>query len=111
MSVRISFQGMPHSNAIENYVRSKIEKIHKFIHDEQSPHNFEMHLKAHPNHAHQEVSMFIKAKALSLNAKEEGVDIYLVIDGVIDKVVSLLKKEYAKIRDSHRVSEKDKFFK
>jgi len=102
MNVKVSFQGMESSLALESYAKKKCEKIEEFLKNISSPHDYQIHLISHSNHAHQEVSINLRAKELHLSTKAEGVDSYLVIDEAMDKLASLVKKEKEKVRDSHR---------
>jgi ribosomal subunit interface protein len=93
---------MEHSLAIENYAKKKSEKIDTFLKSISEPHDYEFHLSSHPNHAHQEISIHLKSKSLTLTVVAEGVDSYLIMDEASEKLISLVKKEKEKIRDSHR---------
>ena len=95
---------MEHSTALENHARKKTEKLAEFLQEERTPSNIEFHLACHPNHAHQEVSIHLQTKNLRLNTEAEGVDGYAIIDVAIDKMITLVKKNKEKMRDSHRQS-------
>jgi ribosomal subunit interface protein len=108
MNFKINFQGMEHSLALENYATKKAEKLMEFLQKEQTPPGFEFHLVCHPNHAHQEVTLHLRAKHFKLNTTAEGTDSYVVLDVAVDKMITLIKKEKEKIRDAHRKAPSEK---
>lgn len=102
MSFKISFQGMPHSIALENYAREKMAKIAKLLGENISPLLFDFHLKSHTERAHQEALLNLQVKQIHLSVTSEDKDMYLAIDETVSKIINLLKKEKAKISSKKR---------
>lgn len=93
MHKRITFRSMDHSNAIENYINKKIEKIKKFFKREPQPiyidiilelnrekHAFKIECKLHSVHYH-------------LITHGQGPDIYLMIDNAISKMIKDISRK------------------
>lgn len=106
---------MPHSDALDAHARERIEKITHFFKPEELEHQplaIELFLNAesaHKRHHHAEIH--IKHALLHSTTTAEGNDMYIVIDNVVDKLISMIKKEKAKQQDKmHKVkTEKQQF--
>ncbi len=111
MRFKISFQGMPHSAAIETYAKKKVNKLSDLLKKDNDPHEIEFHLKSHPNNAHQEVVIHLRSDNLNLNAKSELPDMYFAIDDAVEIITQQVKKLREKMRDKSRkgMNEKRKF--
>lgn len=89
MEKRISFQNMEHSDPLEAHARQKLEKINEILTngEEPSPFFVEIWLKAHKTHPHHGVELHLKLQDLDFHAHDEGVDMYVMIDNTIDKII------------------------
>lgn len=114
MKVAISFQQMEHSDALENYVIEKLEKISELLKNEdQRPLHVDVFLKARKQHPHHEVEIHLKAAHFSIDAHDEEPDMYIAIDKTVDRIIGMIKKQKSKLKDKmHRPeTEKTKFYK
>ena len=105
---------MEHSDALENHVIEKLEKVSELLKNEdQRPIHVDVFLKAHKQHPHHAVEIHLKAAHFSIDAHDEEPDMYLAVDRAIDRMVSMIKKEKSKLKDKiHRPeTEKAKFYK
>jgi putative sigma-54 modulation protein len=113
MNIKISFHHMPHSDALENHAREKLVKLKTLFKrsDDQSPLNVDLSLHAHPNHAHHEAELHVRGNGHDFSAKDEGPDLYAIVDIIIDRVVSQAKKEKERSGDKkHRVENEKTLF-
>lgn len=110
MQIKITFQGMDHSEAIENYATEKLAKVSEMLADSEwkKPMHMEIWLKANKQHAHHKAELHLKTPQFDLNTHYEEPDMYKSIDNVTDKMVRLLKKEKSKIKDKQHKAETDK---
>lgn len=108
MEIKVNFQGMESSKAEENHAIEKMQKVVKLIKEQWSPCRSEVHLKSHPNHAHQEVVIHVKGKNLDLSTSCQDPDMYKAVEMCVDKMVLLVKKEKDKTADKHKKVQTDK---
>lgn len=110
MKVKISFQQMSHSEPLEQHTKQKLEKIERLLADEQDrdPLHAEFFLKASKTHPHNRAEFHLRTPHFSLDAHDEGADMYVAIDNVIDTMAKLLKKERERNREKYQKSEKEK---
>ena len=101
---------MPHSEPLEQHASQKLEKLKEYIKDADTvtPFNVELHLKANKLHPHHAAELLLKTPRFNLDTHDEGTDMYIVIDNVIDKMVSIIKKEKEKRSDKDHKNETDK---
>lgn len=99
MNVQITFRGMDHSNAAEDYVKQALEKTYKFLEKEPEPIQFEVILEAHREHTHHLVEIRIHSKHNHFIVKEEGSDLYAQIDRVVKILIEEIKKQKSKYLD------------
>lgn len=111
MKKKISFHNMPHSDPLEQHTHQKLEKVGVFVDDTIRPFHVEVWLKANKTHPHHAVEIHLKTPMFDLHAHKEGVDMYVVVDQAIDKIVALLIKEKEKHIDKQQkiANEKRKF--
>jgi ribosomal subunit interface protein len=112
MKKKISFIHMDHSDAIEQHIHKKLEKIEHLLHKEKdsesTPFFCEITLKAQRQHPHHQAEFHLKTPWLNLHSHDEGTDMYIVIDSMIDKMATLIKKEKEKKQDARtRVNKHD----
>ena len=99
MNIRIAFRGMNHSASIEEYARKELEKLRKFLHNEQEPIFFDLVLEADSQHLHHKVELRVNSKHFHLMANREGKDLYLELDHVIKIMKQEVKKHKEKALD------------
>jgi ribosomal subunit interface protein len=99
MNIQITFRGMDHSDAVENYVKIALEKVYKFIKKEPDPITFEIILEAHRQHHHHKAEIRLHSKHYRFLVEHEGPDLYTEIDYVVKHVIEEIKKEKGKALD------------
>lgn len=110
MNIKITFQGMPHSDPLEAHSREKLAKIEEILRGQAdaTPFNIELWLKANKLHPHHRAELHVKTPIFNCNAHDEGPDMYISVDNAIDKVIKQLKKGKERMLDKHHKPETDK---
>lgn len=110
MNRKISFHGMEHSNPMENHINEKLNKIEEILKapEWETPKFLEFFLNSQSLHPHHSAEMHLKTPQFNLVTHDEGTDMYVVIDNVIDKMVTLLKKDKSKLIDKKQKVENAK---
>ena len=110
MNIKISFQNMDHSNPLESHAKQKLDKLESILNvgEKKSPFFVELFLTAKKVHANHSGELHLKTPIYDLYTHAEGHDLYVVVDDVIDKMVSLVKKEKTKTRDNNQKSKNEK---
>lgn len=98
MHKRIMFKNMEHSDAMQEYVNHKLEKVEKFLKRESTPIYIDVILEQSSVHTHPRVEIRIKTTHFEEIAhyEHEGVEIYEAIDRVIDVIYRLLRQHKEK---------------
>lgn len=109
MQMKISSQGMDFSQGLETRANQWLQKFEEFAASLGEPQVVHFHFKSHHNHAHQEVSINLKAKNLDLNVHQEGNDMYAVLDQACEKLIVQIKKEKSLLREQHQSGDRNKF--
>ena len=108
MERKISFHNMDHSDPLEQHAQQKLDKLEEFLDNEQTPLYIELRLTSNSLHPHHHVELHLKTPLFNLNTHDEGTDMYVMVDNTIDKMVSLVKKEKAKIKDKEQKTSNEK---
>jgi ribosomal subunit interface protein len=110
MERRITFQSMDHSDPIEKHANEKLNKIDEMLKDSEwkTPMFIELWLKANKQHVHHQVDINLKTPQFDLMSHDINADMYVAIDNAIDKMVELLKKEKAKVKEKEQKPETEK---
>ncbi len=110
MEIKITFEGMPHSDALEKVATEKILKIKELISDPEwkTPRFVELWLKANNQHKHHLAKLHLKTPDFDLNSHDESSDMYLSVDNAVTKMMSLVRKEKNKIKDLRKKASSDK---
>ncbi|MBD3273337.1 ribosome-associated translation inhibitor RaiA [Candidatus Dependentiae bacterium] len=110
MKRKITFQSMDHSEPIERHANEKLNKIEEMLKDSEwkTPMFMELWLKANKQHVHHKAELHLKTPQFDLNTHYENADMYFAIDNTIDKMVKLLKKEKALLKDKEQKPETKK---
>lgn len=101
---------MPHSEPLELHAREKLKKINEILQAQAkaTPFSIEMWLKANKQHPHHAAELHVRTPIFNLNAHDEGPDMYIVVDTVIDKMITIIKKEKERLIDKHHKPDTDK---
>src|SRR5690242_19797513 len=103
MKKKITFEHMEHSSVLEEHALAKLKKIEDLLNNREtsSPRFIELWLKGHKlhPHSHHAVELHVKTSEHDLHAHEEGMDMYVVLDQTIDKMVRLIKKHKERLLD------------
>lgn len=110
MKRRITFHEMAHSEPMEKHINEKLTKIEELIKDSEwkTPQYVELFLNSQPQHPHHKVEIILKTPQFNLCTHDEGVDMYVVIDNTIDKMITLLKREKERLQDKRQKIETEK---
>jgi ribosomal subunit interface protein len=87
MHKKITFRSMDHSDAIEQHVLDKAEKLDKFFKREPLPIDIEIVLEAHHDKHFYKAAVIVKSKNYNLVAHAEGSDMYAMIDEAMHTMV------------------------
>ena len=104
MHKRITFRNMDHSDVMEEYVNQQLAKIESFLENEQTPIYIDVVLEASKVREHPRGEVRIKTGHYDLvsNYEHAGVDMYDVIDRVIDVMYKQLREEKQKGLDKRK---------
>lgn len=95
MHKSITFKGMDHSEALENYANEHLEKIIKFLSNEATPVYIDMVFE--PSHVHEHHKVELRVKSPNYHAistyEHEGVPFYKTVDHVIDVMYQELHEQ------------------
>ena len=110
MDVKITFHNMPHSAPLEEHAREKLGKLETILKAQShaSPFFVELWLKANKQHPHHAAELHVRTALFNLHTHNEGADMYVVVDSVIDKMVVLTKKEKDRHMDKTHKPDTDK---
>ncbi len=110
MDIKITFQSMDHSDPIEKHAIEKLAKIEEMLQGSEwrTPMFMELWLKANKQHVHHRAELHLKTPQFDLNSHCEDPDMYVSINSVIDKMVTLVKKEKSLLLEKERKPETDK---
>jgi ribosomal subunit interface protein len=110
MNLSITFQNMPHSDDLAAHAHEKFTKILEFL-GSHTIMSADLWLKGDKHNEQNMVEMHIKTTTLSLNAHDEGMDMFIAIDNTMDKMLRQIKKNKERTQDKAYKfdSEKRKF--
>lgn len=93
------FQNLDHTQAIEDYISKKINKLDEFITEEESPRNVIVHIK---KDAQIKIELNLSTKNFHLDAHSTDYDLYAAADDAVAKLITQIKKQKEKIRDKRQ---------
>lgn len=99
MKVKFMFQGLDHTQAIEDHITKKLSKLDEFIASESSPRNVTVHVK---KDAQVKIELNLATKNLHLDAHSSEYDLYAAADEAIAKLITQIKKHKEKTREKHQ---------
>ena len=99
MKIKFMFQGLDHTQAIEDHITKKINKLDEFIAAEESPRNITVHIK---KDAQIKIELNLSTKSLHLDAHSTDYDLYAAADDAVAKLITQIKKHKEKTRDKRQ---------
>ena len=110
MDIKISFHDMDHSNPLEAHARGKLHKLEEMVsvHENMHPFFVELWLHGKKLHANHSAELHLKTPLFDLVTHDNGPDLYVLTDNVIDKMVKLIKKERGKLREKTQKQDNEK---
>lgn len=111
MHKRVTFQNMPHSAAIEEYVHEQLAKIEEFLEQsERTPIHIDMVIQAAKVHAHPRVELRIKTPHYNevTHCEKAGVDIPEAVKHVVDVMYRTLHNAKKKRMDHRKNNGRDR---
>jgi len=110
MHKRVTFNGMPHSEAVENYANDQLDRVVEFLSNERTPVYIDLMFKPSKIHAHHLVELRVKSPNYNLVSNYEGKDFYGAVDRVIDVMYHELHEHKKKLQDKKKTcGRKDEF--
>ncbi len=110
MEKKITFQGIEHSSPLEEHVHKKLDKVEELLKSDSAKGPFfaTLTFKAGLQHPHHYIELHVKTSHFDLHTHDEGVDMYVLVESVIDKMVHRIRKEKGKLKDKHQKIETEK---
>ncbi len=104
MHKRITFKNMDHSDVMEDYVNQQLAKIEHFLENEPTPIYIDMVLEASKTREHPRAELRVKSRNFDCisNYEKTGVDMYDIIDRVIDIMYHQLREQKKKACDDRK---------
>ena len=101
MNIKISFHNTPHSQALENHAREKLEKLTALFKNRNADHPLfiELFLNAQTAHTHHSAELHVKTNNVNVTTHDEGADMYVVAENTINKMIAVIKKEKEKNKE------------
>lgn len=113
MHKRITFRGMDHSVAIEQYAEKQLAKIMDFLANEPTPIYVDLVLEPSKAREHHDIELRVKSPHYDLISSYEhtGTDFYDALDRVIDVMYRKLLDEKKKHVDKRKITGRHDDFK
>jgi ribosomal subunit interface protein len=104
MNIKVTFRHMQHSPVIEEHIRKQLKKIIEFLEHERSPVYVELTLTPSKVHDHHHAELLVKSPRYDLfnDYEHQGLDMYGLIDHVIDVMYRRLLEEKDRIKKDER---------
>lgn len=112
MHKRITFRNMDHSDPMEQHANQQLAKIEKFLENEPTPIYIDLVLEASKTREHPFAELRVKSPNYDCvsNYEHTGVDMYDLIDRVIDVMYHQLRETKQKMVDKRKnVGRRDAF--
>ncbi len=103
MHKRITFKGVAHSPAVENYANDQIAKVVEFLSNERTPIYIDLMFRPSKLRAHHLVEFRVKSPNYHLVSSYEGTDFYSTVDRVIDVMYKELHEHKKKLQDQKKM--------
>jgi ribosomal subunit interface protein len=111
MHKRITFKGIAHSPAVENYASDQLDKVLAFLSNERTPIYIDLMFKPSKLRAHHFVELRVKTPNYRLISNYEGTDFYSTVDRVIDVMYKELLEHKKKLQDKKKMVGRHEEFK
>lgn len=102
MKKRITFNGVEHSAAIENYADEQLKKIVEFLNNERSPIYLDVTFTPSKVRAHHFVELRVYSPNYNLVSSYEGPDFYDTLDRVFDIMYKQLREHKKLLNDKKK---------
>lgn len=102
MDKRVTFKGIEHSAAVENYANDQMSKVLEFLSNERSPVYIDLMFKPSKLRAHHFVELRVKSPNYELISSYEGTSFYDTIDRVVDVMYHELHEHKKKLDDKKK---------
>ncbi len=99
MNINIRGDKIKITNAIEDYIFNKTEKLNRFFENND---NMDAYVKVHAKNNNQKVEVTIPTKNFTIRAEEESDNLYTAIDLVIDKLERQITKNKSKLLKKYK---------
>jgi putative sigma-54 modulation protein len=96
VQLNITFRNLDASDALKDYAREKIERVHKYL-DRAGEAHVVLSLERHLHHA----DITIHAGSFILRGREKSEDMYASIDLAMDKIERQLRRYKEKLKHHH----------
>lgn len=94
MQIHVTFRHMPSSEALKNYVESKIERFSKFLHEP-----IDIHVVLEVEKIRQLAKITLNAKNFQCHEEGESSNMYATLDVLLDRVERQLIKHKEIVKD------------
>lgn len=101
-NIVVTFRHMDHSPVIDEHVRKQLDRLEKFLEQERTPISVEMVIEAQPIHSHHLIELRVNTPHFHEVVKDEGPDMYLVIDSVITTMNNQLRRLKERMLDDRK---------
>jgi putative sigma-54 modulation protein len=96
MQLNITFRNLDPSDALKEYAKEKVERVHKYL-DRAGGAHVVLSLERHLHHA----DITIQSGAFLLRGREKSEDMYASIDLAMDKIERQLRRYKEKLKNHH----------
>jgi putative sigma-54 modulation protein len=96
MQLNITFRNLDSSDALKEYAKEKVDRIHKYL-DRAGGAHVVLSLERHLHHA----DITIQSGAFLLRGREKSEDMYASIDLAMDKIERQLRRYKEKLKNHH----------
>lgn len=96
MQLNITFRNLDSSDALKEYAKEKVERVHKYL-DRAGGAHVVLSLERHLHHA----DITIQSGAFLLRGREKSEDMYASIDLAMDKIERQLRRYKEKLKNHH----------
>ena len=103
MDKRVTFKGIEHSDAVENYASDQLSKVIEFLSNERSPVYIDLMFRPSKLRAHHFVQLRVKSPNYDIISSYEGTDFYDTVDRVIDVMYHELRERKKRLCDDRKM--------
>lgn len=106
MKINIRGQKLEITNAIQNHIEKKLEKLEKYF---SKPEEVIINVLVSVKGIDQSIEVTIPRGKITLRAEEKRSDLYAAVDYVIDKIESQIRKNKTKLKKGTGINELPEF--